>query len=923
MKWLDSLREFGFRLAKQIRRDRFEAEMDDELRFHIEMQTDQLVRSGISPDEARRQALIEFGGLEQTREQCREAAGIRLANDLASDLRYGTRTLMRTPGFTFVAVLTLALGIGANTAVFSVVNTLLLQPLPFAEPDRIVMLWQQNPQTGVMQSQVAWADYFDWREQSTTLESLGFVINMTAASRNQFVPLENEVTRIRGRHVSSGLFDVLGVRPGLGQTLDESDDRPGGKRRAVLSHSLWKRAFASDPQVIGRSITISHEVASFENVGGDGSYEIIGVMPPSFRFPLDTEIWLSVAGWGDEPTLTRLFSRRDQHGLWVVGRLQEGESAETARAELADVQRRIAEEPRNQETIRLATGTIVTPLLDQINGTETRPALLLLQGAVVFVLLIACVNVANLLLARAMSRRREIAIRVSLGAGRWRMARQLLTESLLLSICGAAAGLLLAWGSIELLELIQTDAGYLGVKDFRFHRLDNIEIDPLVIAFAVGVSVATGILFGLIPALQASRLNVNEALKEDTRSGTPGRTMCRLRNVLLVSEVALALVLLVAAGVSLRGFARITDVDTGMQPKNVLRAECDLKAAERIFKVDSRAAFDEVIRRLKTVPGVLTVSACGENPLVKSGWNDAFKILDSPHEALEGSRLPLTDVRVMGPGAFETLGIPLLEGRDFTEADNRTAPRVTIINDVLKKRFFPDESPLGRTIQMRGYRSQEKTIVGVVGSVRNYNGQSVDQPELYFPFRQSYLLGLEVGPVILIGIRGDTDSLIQAIVQAVDRPDAEEPILIRVSTMEDVLGMSASSERFQTVLLSCFAAVALLLAMVGVYGVIAYSTAQRTGEFGIRIALGAQPRQILGTVVIDGARLCSAGVAIGVAVSFLLCQLLKDVFFGIDSLDLSTLAFVATLLWIVGVIACLVPAWNAMQINPLEALRHE
>jgi predicted permease len=923
LRWIDSLRELGYRLARQFRQPRFEAEMDDELQFHIEMQTDQLVRSGMSREEARRRALIEFGGLEQTRENCRDATGIRLANDIVSDLRYAIRTLMGAPGFTIITVLTLALGIGANTAVFSVVNTLLLRPLPFDEPQRVVMLWQQYADDNTAQSQVSWADYLDWEEKNTTLESIGFVVNMTAASRNFFVTLGDGVRRIRGRHVSSSLFDVLDVHPQLGETLDEADDQPDGLRRAVISHALWTSDFGASPEVIGRSIHIAHEESSFANVGGEATYEVVGVMPPSFRFPLDADIWLSVAGWSNERGLKRLFSMRDHHGVWVVGRLKDGVSIDQADADLNTIQREIADDPQNQHMIRLASGVMVTPLLDQINGKETRPALLLLQGAVAFVLLIACVNVANLLLARAISRRREIAIRVSLGAGRLRVVRQLLTESLLLSLLGAAAGLLFALWGIELLELIRTDATYLGVKEFRFDRLDSIAIDPAVLSFTVAVAVATGVIFGLIPAVQASRLNVNEALKEDTRSGTTGRTMVLLRNTLLVSEVALALVLLAGAGVSLRGFARMTNVDTGMQPENVLRAECDLAMAERVYGTDSKSAFDAVVSRLEAVPGVVAVSGCGEDPLVKSGWNDAFRILDSPHEALDRAQLPSTDVRAMGPGAFKTLGIPLLAGRDFSDADDRNAEDVTIINDVLSKRFFPDESPLGRTIQMRGWKGHEKTVVGVVGSVRNYSGQSVDQPELYFPFQQSYLLGLEVGPVILIRTDGSTESLIPAIRQAADGPDPGQQVLIRLSTMERILGMSASSERFQTVLLGCFAGVALLLAMVGVYGVMAYSTTQRIREFGIRIALGAHPRQILKSVVAHGAMLCGLGIVIGIAASIVLVQFLESLFFGIDSFDLTTLAVVSAVLLLVGVFACLIPAWNAMRINPLDALRHE
>lgn len=912
--WADPLRELASRIGRLFRRSQFEAEMSDELQLHIELQTEHLVAEGLSEQEARRQALIQFGGIEQTREQCRDHVGIRLMSDFLHDLRYAVRTLVRSPGFTIVAILTLALGIGANTAVFSVVNTLLLKPLPFDSPERVVMLWQQNTETGFEKDQVAYGDYFDWRDQNSTFESMGCLVNYNTTSRNFMLRTGEDVRRIRGRFVSSSLFDVLGADPMMGEVFTAEDDEPGRAQRAILSHALWTQAYGSDPNIIGQAIDVSRE----------GTFEIIGVMPPQFRFPQDADVWLSVSGvFGSRVQRARaIFRRRDAHGLWVVGRLREGVTVEEANADLNAIQRQIADDPANQNMVRLASEVISTPLLDQVNGQETRAALLLLMGAVAFVLLIACANVANLLLARAMARRREIAIRVSLGAGRLRVIRQLLTESLLLSVLGAAVGVLVAIWGIDLLELIHTETAYLGVKEFRFDRLATVQLDPLVLSFTVAVSVVTGVLFGLIPAVQASRLNVNAALKEDSRAGTPGRATRLLRNSLLVSEVALALVLLACAGLALRGFSRMLAVDVGVQPDNVIRAELDLGMAEQVYGTGARESYDTVIERVGAVPGVLSVAGAGETPLTASGWNDTFKIVGPEHDALDQAELPPTDIRLMGPAAFSTLGIPILEGREFTDEDDQGAPVVTLVNAAFKEKHFPNESPLGRTIQMRGWQTHGKLIVGVVGNMRNYSDDTV-KPEIYFPFRQSFFAGAELGPIMMIRVQGDATAIIPAIRNAVDGDEPGQSVLNHFSEMQQILDMSASSERFQTVLLGCFAATALLLAVVGVYGVMSYATSQRVQEIGIRMALGAQPGQVLRAITSQGVILCLIGILIGATLSVVLSRILSSVIFGLEQVDVVTLLTVSITLLVTGTMACLIPAWRAMRVDPAGALRQE
>ena len=911
--WLDWFQEMGSRVANVFRRSQLESELDEELRFHLEMQIEQYVKSGMSERDARRVALVEFGGVDKTAEDCRDVLGLRLMHDFIQDIRYAVRVLVRSPGFTIVAVLTLALGIGANTAVFSVVNTLLLQPLPFEHSDRIVMLWEENPDHGVEQEQVAWADLLDWQKSSTSFESIGFIVNRMAESRNFLMKTDDDVSRIRARHVSSGLFDVLGVAPLIGQTLSNQDDEPGGLHRAVLSHRLWTQAFGANPDVIGQKL----------DLGKAEPFEVIGVMPERFRFPQAADAWLSVAGIYNERMLKGMMESHGHHPLWVTGRLKPGVTPAEAQAELNVLQKQIHEASEHQTTQRLSSGVTVMPLLDQVNGSGTRSALLLLLGAVGFVLLIACANVANLLLARAISRRREMAIRAALGAGRLRVIRQLLTESLLLSLMGAAAAALLAVWGIDLLELIRLDSTYLGVKEFRFDRIGEVQIDQGVLGFTIAVSVVTGVLFGLIPAVQASRLDINSTLKEDSRSGTSSKAARLFRNSLLISEVSLALVLLAGAGLALRGFSKMLAIDPGMDPSSVLQAELDLAMAEQVYGMKIEEAFDEVVERVSALPGVTTVSGVGEIPVVKSGWNDTFRIVGPEHEGLDNSELPYTDLRLMSPGVFKSLGIPLLSGRDFADTDTVENPRVAIINQALAEKFFHGQNPVGRRLQFRGWTNRESEVVGVAGNVRNYSSDGEDQHELYYPFAQQFMGGSEVGPVILIRVQGDTDQMVPAIRAAVDGPDPRQQVLIRFRNVQSMLDNSASQQRFQTILLGVFSGIALLLSVVGVYGVMSYSTSQRIQEVGIRLALGAQPQQILRTIVGEGVVLSLIGIAIGIAISVGLGQLLSTLYFGLETSDAVTLGIVAMILLFVSTLASLIPAWRAMRVDPSTALRHE
>ena len=836
-----------------------------------------------------------------------------MMRDLMQDIRYAARVLWRSPGFTAVAILTLAVGIGANTAVFSVVNTLLLQPLPFEDHDRIVMLWERNTELGVDKEQAAYGDFTDWKEKNTTFESLGCVVSHTTVSRNFLLQTGDDTTRLRGRHVSSDLFKVLRVKPLIGDVLTESDDQPGGLKRAVLSYSFWNQVFGGDPNVIGRTLDLNRSEP----------FEVIGVMPPEFRFPQDAEVWLSIAGFRDERWLQRVLPSHGHHGLWAFGRLTDGVTVEQAQADLNTIQQQIYGDPENQDSARVASEVVVVPLLDQVNGSETGPALLFLLGAVAFVLLIACANVANLLLARSLSRRREFAIRAALGAGRFRVIRQLLTESLMLSLLGAAVAVVVAIGGMQLLELIRTDSTFLGVKEFRFDRFGEVNLDLRVLGFTVLVAVLTGTLFGLMPALQASRLNVSETMKEDSRSGTAGKGTRFFQNALLVGEVSLALVLLAGAGMAIRSFARMLAIDPGVDAQQVLRAELDLDVARQVYGMDDYSAHDEVLERLRALPGVESVSSCGEIPVIKSGWKDTFQIVGPEHDGFDRANLPSTDVRLYSPGMFETLGIPLLAGRDFADTDNRQNPDVAIVNQAFAEKYFPGSNPIGRKVRERGFEEWEREIVGVVGNVRNYSADSSNQDEFYRPFNQAFMAGAEVGPIILIRTSSDPAELIPAIRHAVGGSERGQQVLIQFRRLQAVLDISASQERFQTVLLSIFSGIALLLAVVGVYGVMSYSTAQRTQEIGIRLALGAQPNQILKSVVGRGALLCMLGIAIGACASVVVGQVLSRFVYGVEAIDGPTLATVAICLLLISTIASFIPAYRAMRTDPAIALRSE
>jgi len=893
-------------------KQRLEADLDEELRFHLEMQIDENMRCGMSRDAARTAAMRSFGGLEQIKEACRDARGLSWLEAFWQDLRYGARMLTRSPAFTLVAVLTLALGIGANTAVFSVVCAVLLRPLPFQDPDRLVMLWQANPSMGIVDDPPCAADVWEWTEQSRCFEAFGFVANDSPPTRNFVLQRGDRVERIRGRFATAGLFEVLGVPPLLGRAFDEEEYELGSERAAVLSYGFWQRAFAGDPDVVGDTLQI-------EGVR-QGSCTVVGVMPPDFVFPADCDVWLSFSA--------HPWHRRDRlvHDLWVVGRLKPGMTLAAAQAEMNRLQQRLAES--HPQAPRVATQVAIVPLLDQALGRHTRPALRLLVGSVGVVLLIACANVANLLLARAVSRRKEIAVRIALGAGRSRIVRQLLTECLLLAVLGGALGVLLAVAGIRFLPAFNVETGG-GIQEFRINRFHEVRVDLPVLWFTALVAVGTSVLFGLVPALQSSGLELNESLKEEGRTATAGAGGHRLRQMLLVGQVALAVVLVVWSAVFVQSFQRLTASDVGFQPQQVLAATIDLDVAKRRYSGSSQDMTFQILQDARAIPGVISAAAISTLPLTRSGGQMVLIVEGQPEAP--PSELPTVDRRFVTPEFFQTLGVPLLKGRDFSERDMDGMPQVCIVNETLARRFFPGEDPIGKRIivahpafnlRQSGFRE----IIGVMGDVRTFNRDTPVQPEAFQCYRQnppnSWGGGEVVLPVIFRTI-GEPTRIVASLRQTIEGDGSSGRVLDNVQTVEGLLSETAGQQRFRTVLMSLFAGLALLLAAVGLYGVMSYTVSQRTHEIGIRVALGAQSSHVLRLIVGQGLRLCLLGIVLGLAAALAGGRVLSSLLYGIDSNDPPTIIAVSAVLLLVGLTACYLPARRALRVDPMVALRYE
>jgi len=804
---------------------------------------------------------------------------------LFKDIRYGFRMLLKKPGFTAVAALTLALGIGANTAIFSVVNAVLLRPLPYREPARLVEIWETNPLKGWVDAPAAPANFYDWEQQNDVFEGMA---NYAPGPGNLALTGYGEPERLRGQRISGNLFSVLGVEASLGRTFLPEETWKGKNEVVILSHGLWKRRFGADPNLNGQTIALDGK-----------NYTVVGIMPEGFYFPTkEVDLWVP---WGLDPT--QISKLRRPHFMRVVARLKSGKTLAQAQTEMNTIAARLEEEYPGTN-VKMGAGL---GLLHDWTVTDTRLPLLILLGAVGFILLIACANIANLLLARAATRMREMAIRTALGAGRSRLVRQLLTESLVMSVGGGALGLLLAvWGK----ELL------LAFSPGNIPRFDEISVDASVFSFTLGITFLTTLVFGLVPALTSSKIDLTLSLKDGGQKGGGDARHNRARNLFVVLEVAFALMLLIGAGLMIKSFVRLQRVDPGFDPDNILALQISLPMSK--YKEDPQliAFYQQALERIKSLPGVANAGLTIALPSQGPAWTSDFTIEGrSPEDYGKEVRH-----NVVSPDYFRTMRVPLASGRMFTDYDSKDHPLVVVINEALARGFFSNEDPIGKRLKFSKPEVEDDwiTIVGVVKNEKLEGLAAEVKPEVYQPFPQS------ANDFVNLVVRTETDprALTTAVRREISALDKDVPIF-NITTMKEVLYESVARERFTVLLLTIFAGVALILSAVGIYGVMSYAVTQRTHEIGIRMALGANTTDVLRLVVRQGIKLTLAGIGAGIAGAFALTRLMENLLFGVGATDPLTFTVISVLLTFVALLACWLPARRAAKVDPMIALRYE
>jgi putative ABC transport system permease protein len=876
---------------------RLETEMDAELRFHIETYAEDLVRSGVPREEAMRRARLEFGALERAKAECREARGIGTLEALVQDSRHGARLFRKSPGFTIVAVLTLALGIGASTAVFSVVNAILLKPLPYPDAERIVIPWLVAP-PGVNIG----AEFIPWGQiQFRLLTKEDHPFQHVGAYQNDSFNLtgSGEPALLDGFRTSAGFFPALGVSPILGRTYSTDEDQPGHEHVVVLSYRLWTERFGADRGLLGRAVNLNEiPYAVIGVMPADFAFPRAEEMPVSFNFPHSPQLWVPLAIPAVAPP--------GPSELAVIGRLKPGLAIAQAQAQM-DVVTRHAEEVDPQW--KGWFNTRVTPLAQQVAGDTQRPLLLIL-GSVGIVLLIACSNVANLLLARSIARKREFTLRAALGAARGRLIRQLMTESLLLAAIGGLLGMVLAEAGVHFVKTL---------GPANIPRLQDVSLDWRVLTFALGVSVLTGMFFGLVPAIAASRENVVESLKEGGQRSGGSPLLARLRSSLLVSQVALALVLVISAGLLIRTFYTLLEVDPGFRPSQVLTFELALPPLSYPDRDHLVALYTRTLEHLQSLPGVESVGLGETLPMGGEGESSVITIPD--HPVAKDQERPFANYTIVSPGFFSAVGAPLLRGRGIALTDTVDSIPVAVINAAMARRFWPGEDAVGKRLGLGSPRFPIMTVVGIVADIKHFSMRENPEPEMYVPYTQKPWPSMRTMQFAL-RTKADPSSIATSVSDTIHSLDPGLPVA-KVAPLQAFVDDSMTQPRFAVLLLSSFAALALLLATIGMFAVISYSVAQRTQEIGIRIALGAAHHDVFAIVLAQGARLVGLGISIGLVAAFALTRLMTSFLFGVRPTDPLTFAAVSLLLVGVTLLACYLPARRATRVDPLVALRYE
>jgi putative ABC transport system permease protein len=874
--------------AAILGRSRMEREMDEEMRFHIEEHTAELVSRGVPKSEALRQARLEFGGLETAKQECRDAVGVSFIETVMQDARHGVRTMLRTPMFTVITVIVLALGIGANTAIFSVVDAVLLRPLEYRDSGRLVTILMNG------ESPVSVANYIDWRDESRSFADMGAADfwgpNLTGGESPE---------HITGLKVTQNLLPMLGVEPTLGRLFAQGEDNEGADREVVLSYRLWQRKFSSDPSVLGKPIVL------------DGNaYVVVGVMPRAFQF---APFWATHAeAWAPLAFGARIHDRGG-NSLRLFARLKDGVPLQQARAEIAGITGRLEKQyPGTNRNVQ------VVSLKEKVVGNVETPLLVLL-AAVAFVLLITCANVAHMLLARAAARQKEVAVRAALGARRARIIRQFLTESLLLGTMGGVAGLALAALATRAL---------VAMSPASIPRVQTVSIDWHAAVFLFAATFVTSIGFGIAPALQSLSINVQDTLKEGSRGNSEGRGRNRLRSVLVVSEFALALMLLIGAGLMIRTFVALQAVDAGFNPHHVISMMVSVAGSKEAYPGRREIFYHQLIQRVRALPGVQAAGGINHLPLAGDSWGWRFVIEGRPKPRPGES--PGGVYRLVTPGYFETMQLPLVRGRDVTEADNENAPGVVIINERASREYWLGEDPIGKRISFDSDKANPPTwltIIGIAKDAKQDDWVAQPMPEIYLAaFQNREFLSDPAAYYAYITLvaraAGDPATMAASMKEAAWSFDRNLAIS-QVVTMDGVVAEATAEPRFEMLLLTLFASVAVLLASVGIYGVISYSASRRAHEIGVRMSLGATRRDVLLLVVRQGMWLALAGSAAGILGALLLSRLMTKLLYGVKPTDPATFGAVAIGLSLLALVACYIPARRAMRIDPVEALRCE